>query len=116
MIQMPSTLPPMSALTWILAMLPLIVVLVLMFRFKVSGPRAGVIAWVITLVIAYFVFKAGPQVLLAGSIKGVWTTLSVLFIIWSSMFLYNIVNETGSFKVIANTFTRLTNGNRLFSF
>ncbi len=113
MIQMPSTLPPMSVLTWILAMLPLIVVLVLMFRFKVSGPRAGVIAWVITLVIAYFVFKAGPQVLLAGSIKGVWTTLSVLFIIWSSMFLYNIVNETGSFKVIANTFTRLTNGNRL---
>ena len=29
------------------------------------------------------------------------------------MFLYNIVNSTGSFKVIGAMFTRLTNGNRL---
>lgn len=106
-------LPSMSALTWVLAMLPLILVLVFMFMFKMSGTRAGVVAWVITLAIAFFVFKAGPEILSAGTIKGIWTTLSVLFIIWSSMFLYNIVNETGAFKVIAATFTKMTNGNRI---
>lgn len=106
-------LPSMSILTWLLAMLPLILVLVLMFMFKMSGTRAGVVAWVLTLLIAFFVFKAGPEILSAGTVKGIWTTLSVLFIIWSSMFLYNIVNETGAFKVIAATFTKMTNGNRI---
>src|SRR5699024_2575028 len=33
--------------------------------------------------------------------------------IWSSMYLYNLVDLTGSFKVIAATFTKLTNGNKM---
>ena len=53
------------------------------------------------------------DVLLSGTVKGLWTTIFVLFIIWSSMYMYNIVEKTGSFKVIAATFTKLTNGNKM---
>ena len=106
-------LPSMNILTWVLALAPIVLVLVLMLAFKVSGARAGVIAWVLTAVIAYFIFHAGPDVIGAGTVKGLWSTINVLYIIWSSMFLYNVVNETGAFKVIAAKFTEMTNGNKL---
>lgn len=106
-------LPEMNALTWILAALPIIVILVLMLQFKMSGAKAGVISWFIVAIITYFVFDGGVDILSSGTVKGVWSTFFVLFIIWSSMFLYNLVNSTGSFEVIADKFTQLTNGNRI---
>ncbi|RKD23011.1 hypothetical protein BEP19_12330 [Ammoniphilus oxalaticus] len=106
-------LPELSVFTWILAALPIVLVLTLMMGFKMSGARAGGIAWVVTLVISYFAFGSGIDVLAAGSVKGLWTTVFVLFIIWASMYMYNIVDMTGSFKVIAATFTKLTNGNKM---
>ncbi len=106
-------LPAMDILTWVLAILPIVVILALMLALKVSGARSGIIAWVLTGVIVYFVFQGGPEVIAAGTVKGFWSTLFVLYIIWSSMFLYNVVNETGSFKTIADKFTEMTNGSRV---
>ena len=106
-------LPAMSLGTWILALLPVVVVLTLMMVFKMSGARAGVISWIVALAVVFFAFGGGPAVLASGTVKGLWTTIFVLFIVWSSMYLYNIVELTGSFKVIAGTFTKLTNGNKL---
>ena len=102
-----------NIMTWILAVLPIVLILVLMLALKVSGARSGIIAWALAAVIAYFVFNAGPEVIAAGTVKGFWSTLFVLYIIWSSMFLYNVVNETGSFKTIAAKFTEMTNGSRI---
>lgn len=106
-------LPELSIVTWILAVFPIILVLILMMKFKMSGARSGVLAWVVTLVIVAITFGGSINIMASGSAKGVWATFFVLFIIWSSMYLYNLVNSTGSFKVIAAMFTRLTAGNRL---
>ena len=106
-------LPSMSLVTWVLALLPIIVILVLMLALKVNGAKAGIIAWVLTAVIVYVVFKGGPDIIVAGTFKGFWSTLFVLYIIWSSMFLYNLVNETGAFTTIAAKFTEMTNGSRI---
>ena len=106
-------LPEMSVMTWLLALLPVIVVLTLMMAFKMSGARAGVVSWLVAVGVVYFTFGGGVDVLASGTVKGLWTTLFVLFIIWSSMYMYNIVDSTGSFKVIAATFTKLTNGNKM---
>ncbi len=106
-------LPDLGVLTWLLALLPIIIILALMLGLGFSGAKAGVISWVVAAVIAVFVFQADVNVLASGTLKGIWSTFFVLFIIWSSMFLYNLVNVTGSFEVIADTFTELTNGNKL---
>ncbi|RKD25826.1 hypothetical protein BEP19_02505 [Ammoniphilus oxalaticus] len=106
-------LPEMSFVTWMMAALPIIVVLTLMMGFKMSGSRAGVISWVIGLAVTYFAFGGGVDVLLSGTAKGIWETIFVLSIVWTSMYMYNVVDLTGSFKVIAATFTRLTNGNQM---
>lgn len=106
-------LPPMSLLTWILAALPIIVVLGLMIGLGMSGARAGVISWFVAVGVVFFRFGGGADVIAVGTLKGLWSTIFVLFIVWSSMFLYNLVEVTGSFKVIAATFTKLTHGNKM---
>ena len=106
-------LPSMSILTWVLALLPIAVILVLMLGLNFSGGRSGIICWVLTAAIIYFVFGGGTDVIAAGTVKGMWSTLFVLFIIWSAMYMYNLVNITGAFEVIAAKFTEMTNGNKI---
>lgn len=110
---MDAGLPDMSIMTWLLAALPIIVVLALMIGFGMSGSRAGVISWLVSVGVVVFAFGGNGEVVATGTLKGLWSTIFVLFIVWSSMFLYNLVEVTGSFKVIANTFTKLTNGNKM---
>src|SRR5699024_12661747 len=85
-------LPAMSVGTWLLALLPVVVVLTLMMAFKMSGARAGVISWLVAVAVVYFTFGGGAEVLASGTVKGLWTTIFVLFIIWNYMLLYNLVD------------------------
>ena len=70
-------LPAMSLMTWVLALLPIVVILVLMLALNVSGGRSGIISWVLTAVIIYFVFGGGIDVIAAGTVTGLWSTLFV---------------------------------------
>ena len=106
-------LPAMNVMTWVLAILPVALILVLMMGLKVSGARSGIIAWVLTAAIVYFVFGGNSTIIASGTVKGFWSTLFVLYIIWTSMFMYNVVKITGAFDVIAAKFTEMTNGNRI---
>lgn len=106
-------LPELSLMNWFFAALPVIIVLGLMVGFNMSGARAGVISWITAIIVIYFKFGGDASVIATGTLNGLWSTLFVLLIVWSSMFLYNIVDLSGSFEVISNTFTKLTHGNKM---
>lgn len=105
-------LPQLSLWLWVVAILPIALVLVLMMFFKWSGGKSGILAWFLTLIIAGFFFGGNLQILTVGTLKGLWVTLWTLYIVWGAMTVYNVVDLVGGFKVIANTFTRLTHGNK----
>lgn len=106
-------LPELTIGRWIIAWIPIVLVLVLMMGFRWSGGKSGAVAWVASLLVGGIFFGGDLDILASGTIKGLWTTVFVLYIIWGAMTLYNVVDVTGSFKVIATTFTRLTHGNKL---
>lgn len=106
-------LPELSAALWFMAWIPIVLVLVLMMAFRMSGGKAGAVSWAASLLIGAYFFGADLRLLASGTIKGLWTTVWVLYIVWGAMTLYNVVELTGSFKLISSTFTRLTHGNRL---
>ncbi|WP_227765403.1 L-lactate permease [Zhaonella formicivorans] len=106
-------LPELTVGRWLIAWIPILVVLILMMGFRWSGGKSGAVSWVASIIIGYFFFGGDLDILASGTIKGLWTTVWVLYIIWGAMTLYNVVDVTGSFKVIASTFTRLTHGNKL---
>ena len=105
-------LPPLTIAKWLLAFFPIFTVLVLMIWFKWSGGKSGALSWFIAVAMAVVFFGANIKTIAMGTVKGLWTTVFVLYIIWGAMILYQVVDISGGFKVISKTFSRLTNGNR----
>ena len=99
--------PDLNALNVLLAALPLVALLALILALKWSAPRAGAAAFLVVAVIALLFFESGPKLLAIGSAKGLSLSLFVLSIIWTSVLLYNVVDELGGIDVIGRTMTRL---------
>lgn len=98
----------LNILHLILSFLPLVAVLTLIMVFKWSGGKSGAFSWFAASIIGYIFFGADLHLIAVASIKGLWTTIFILYIIWGAMALYNIVSKINGFNVIADTFTGLT--------
>ena len=85
---------------WILALSPILTVLVLMIFKNWSGARAGAAGWFVATAAASTAFGAHPQLLAYSQMKGILLSLNVLYIIWTALLLYHVVNETGAIEAI----------------
>ncbi len=99
---------PTNLGTWLLALLPIAVVLVLMLGFRWGGARAGPVGWLTAFFVALLFFGATPELLAYVQLKGVLLTAHVLYIIWMALVLYHVVNEAGAIAVIGRGVARLT--------
>ncbi|MFQ5854131.1 MAG: L-lactate permease [Anaerolineae bacterium] len=97
-----------SPATWFLALSPILVVLALMVGFRWGGAKAGPVGWLVALVVAGFLFGAGPRLLFYSQIKGLLLALFVLYIVWFALALYHVVDEAGALEVISAGVARLT--------
>jgi len=98
----------MASLSWLLALSPILVILVLMVGFRWGGARAGPVGWLTALVVSYVFFGATPELIAYAQLKGVLLTLYVLYIIWMALLLFNVVNEAGAVGVVGAGIARLT--------
>ncbi len=98
---------------WLLSFIPIVSVLTLIMALRWSGGKAGAFSWFIAAAIGYIFFGANLKLLAVASLKGLWTTIFILYIIWGAMALYNIVNKINGFEVIAQTFTGLTGDSKV---
>jgi len=85
---------------WIFALSPILTVLVLMIFKNWSGSRAGAAGWFVALITATLIFGAHPVLIAHSQMKGVLLSLNVLYIIWTALLLYHVVNETGAIRAI----------------
>ena len=97
---------PTNLFMWIMACLPIIVLLLLMIRFQWgygSSPR-GLAITIITGIVFY---KADIRLLAAESAKGIWSALIILLIVWTAILLYQVADEARAFLVIRNGMRKL---------
>lgn len=99
---------PVNIGTWLIAALPIIVLLVLMVKFQVGAAKAAPIGILIAFISAVTVFKAGVPMIAYESIKGVWSALSVLIVVWPAILLYELVNEANAFQVFKTGFQKFS--------
>ena len=99
--------PELNVVNVLLAALPLAALLASILALKWSAPRAGAAAFLVVAVIALLFFESDPRLLAIGSAKGLSLSFFVLSIIWTSVLLYNVVDELGGIDVIGRTMTRL---------
>src|SRR3990172_6046475 len=81
---------PLTFLTWTLAFLPVLAVLVLMLGFGWGGSRAGAVSWFAALIVAAAFFGTGPELLAYAQVKAVLLSLDVLYIIWTALLLVSL--------------------------
>jgi lactate permease len=97
-----------NLLDWLLAFLPIAVVLVLMVGFRWGGSKAGPAGLVVALLVAWLRYGAGWEVLVTSQLRSLLLSLYVLYIIWMALVLYRVVDEAGAITVIGQGIARLT--------
>jgi lactate permease len=103
----------LSLSNWLLAVLPVLILLGGILFMRWETPKAGAVAWIVALVVAFAVFGANPRLLALASSKGISLSIFVLLIIWGAVFMYNIADGAGAIKVIGSTLEKLTDDSLL---
>jgi lactate permease len=99
---------PLTFFHWLLALSPVIVILILMLVFKWGGSKAGVVAWAVSILVAFIFFGANIKLFLVSQGKAFFLAIDVLYIIWTALLLYHIADEAGAVTVIGKALPRLT--------
>lgn len=98
---------PVNLGMWIMAFLPIIVLLVLMIKFQWGATEAAPVGLVITIITGIFFYKADIYLIAAESAKGIFSALSILLIVWSAILMYQVSDEAKAFFVIRNGMRKL---------
>ncbi len=94
-------------ISWGLAFLPLAILLLLMLGASWGAAEAGPLSWVVALAIAFFYFGAPLDVIGYENAKGIWSALTVLYVVWASILLYEVSHEGAAFEPLRRGITRL---------
>ena len=97
-----------TALDVLLAAAPPLTVLILMVGFRWGGSKAGPVGWFVALLIAVLRFGAGLEVIGYAHVRSLILTIDVVYIVWTALLLYHVVQQAGALQVIADWFTQLT--------
>jgi lactate permease len=98
----------LNLVSWLLALLPVVVVLVLMLGLRWGGSKAGAASWFVTILVAALAFGAGARLIAYSQVKAVLLSLDVLYIIWTALLLFHIADEAGAVRIIGQTLPALT--------
>ena len=90
-----------DTMTFFLALLPILIVLLLMLAFRAGSHQAGLAGWIVGLIVAFLAFGMNWQVFWVSQTKSLLVTLNVLLIIWPALFLYHLVDQVGGIRAIA---------------
>ena len=104
---------PVTINSWLLAFLPLLVLLFLMLAKKWGAAEAGPIAWLVSIGTAWFYFEAPAEAIGFESVKGAWSAVTVLYVVWASILIYEVTHEGGAFDPLRRGITRVMPDPRL---
>ena len=98
---------PTNLFMWIMACLPIIVLLLLLIKFQWGATEAAPIGLLITIITAVAFYKADFTLLASETAKGIWSALPILLIVWTAILLYQVADEAKAFLVIRNGMRKL---------
>jgi lactate permease len=95
-------------LTFILALLPILIILLLMLGLRWGAVQAGLAGYLAALILAIFYFGSGAKLLEYAHIKALLSSLDVLLIIWAAFLFYRVTDEAGAVAQIGSALPHLT--------
>ena len=89
-------------LNYLLAALPVLILLGLMVGLRWGAQRAGPASWLAGVLIAIVAFGLTPAVWWVSQVRGLLLALFVLAVMWPALLLYNLVDRTGGIRALAH--------------
>ncbi len=99
---------PINVWMWLLAALPIIVLLVLMAGRQWGANKAAPLGLFIAFLTAYFFYRADLSLIVYEVLKGFWSSFAVLLVVWPAILLYEVVSEAKAFVVFRNGLKNVT--------
>ncbi|MGH3438544.1 MAG: L-lactate permease, partial [Sciscionella sp.] len=93
--------------TWILAFLPLALLLFLMLARRWGVGQAAPLAWLVAIIVAVVAFGMSMRGIGAESARGIWKALSIVYIIWPAILIYEVSQEAKAFEPLRRGISRL---------
>ena len=96
-----------------MAALPLVVVAVLLVGLLWPATHAMPIAWIVALIVGFFIWQNPPAYLAGSSIVGVMTALEILWIVFGALVLLYTLMQAGAFDRINAGFAAVSEDRRV---
>jgi lactate permease len=80
----------------ILAIAPIIIIFLLLAILHTPADIAGMIGWLVTIIIAWLYFRTSLKVVLLSSLGGIVASLPIALVVATSIFQVTIMQETGA--------------------
>lgn len=93
---------PVTPFMWIMAFLPICILLVLMVHFHWGAMEAAPIGAAVTTVTGIVFYRSDLSLIAVESAKGIWNALIILIIVLTAVLLYQVGNEAKAYQVIRN--------------
>ncbi len=104
---------PINVVSWLLALLPIVVLLVLLAVLRWKAPQAGPIGMFVAAAVALFALRTPWDTLAIAGAKGVWDAVFILYVVWPALLLYLVTDRAGGYDALRQGITRFSQ-NELF--
>ncbi len=93
---------------WLVALVPIVVLLVLLAVLRWKAPEAGPLGMFAAAGVALLFFRTPLETLAVGAGKGVWDALFILFVVWPALLLYRVTQRAGAFDALRHGISRFS--------
>lgn len=88
---------PTDLFHWVLAAVPIVVFFVFLIGLNWQGVQVAPIAMFSVALIAILFFRTGAFELAVSAGKGVWDAVAILYIVWTALLFYRVIDSAGGF-------------------
>lgn len=103
----------MSLLHTFLALLPILTVFLLLVVMRLPAKISMLAAYLVTALLALFVWDAAFNTVAAATVNGVIVALTVLYIVFGAILMLNTLKESGALKSIRQGFMDISPDRRV---
>ncbi len=98
----------LNLLNWLIAAMPIILLIVLLAVFKVNTAAAAGVTLLAAVITSASVFEAGGSLMAFEALKGLWNGATILYIIFPALLLYETISQAGCIGAINDGMKKLS--------
>lgn len=98
---------PSNLFMWLLAILPILILLYLMIFRQFKAKNAAPIGLAAALLVGVIFYKANFSLILSEVLKGSWNALNIIYVVFTAILLYEFISRSKGFLVFNKTLEKI---------